>query len=159
GVQVVDQPNRMNLAVMRTEAAVARTEDVLRNYNGRLNGRVRAWAMPFSADLASREWLLAGKRWPDGYGTGLTPNKGNRPETVEAYLAKFGKRPVEVLEELGVLGPNVLLAHCVGVDSAEVDAMARTGAKVALCPTAALKMGSGLSARGPILLEMLRKGV
>jgi cytosine/adenosine deaminase-related metal-dependent hydrolase len=158
GSQVVDSPNPLNLPVMPVSRAVSQMEEVARTYDGRLDGRVRAWTMPFAADYCSRELLVAAKEIADRYHTGMTLHQTNSPASVEAHLRKHGKRPVEYLEEIGVLGPNVLLAHVVGLDDAEVDCLARTQTKAVMCPTAALKMGAGITARG-MLPEMLARGV
>ena len=82
----------------------------------------------------------------------------NSPGAVKACLSQHGKRPTEYLEEIGVLGPNVLLAHVLGLDEAEVDSMAHTGTKAVVCPTAAIKGGAGMTNSG-LLPEMLSKGV
>ena len=52
----------------------------------------------------------------------------------------------------------MVLAHAVGLDQAEIDCLARTGAKVVVCPTAALKQGLGMTRVGT-LPEMLARGV
>lgn len=158
GHQVVDQPNPLHLPVTSTEQSIARMEETIQRYDRRLNGRVRAWAMPFAADYCSTELLVAAKRLADQYQTGITLHQSNAPASVEAHLQKYGKRPVEYLEEIGVLGPNMLLAHVIGLDRAEVEAMARTQTKAVMCPTAALKMGTGVTQKG-LLPEMLERGV
>ena len=71
-LQVVDRPNPLNLPVTSTEAAVRSMEDTIRDYDQRLDGRVRAWAMPFAPMYASPELLVAAKRLADEHGTGLT---------------------------------------------------------------------------------------
>ena len=158
GRQVVDMPNPLNLPVTSLEQAVSQIEEVVRNYDGRLDGRVRSWAMPFAADYCSRELLLAAKEIADRYRTGMTLHQGNSQSSVDASLRKYGKRPVEYLEDIGVLGPNLLLSHVVGLNEAEVDCLARSGTKAVMCPTAALKMGHGITSKG-MLPEMLEKGV
>ncbi|MEU7577557.1 amidohydrolase [Streptomyces sp. NPDC041068] len=65
---------------------------------------------------------------------------------------QHGMRPVELLESLGVLGPDTLLAHAVDLTDAEIAAIARTGTKVAHCPVSNLKLGCGI-ARVPELLD------
>jgi cytosine/adenosine deaminase-related metal-dependent hydrolase len=158
GSQVVDSPNPLNLPVMPVSRAVSQMEETVRAYDGRLDGRVRAWTMPFAADYCSRELLVAAKEIADRYHTGMTLHQTNSPASVDAHLQKYGKRPVEYLEEIGVLGPNVLLAHVVGLDDLEVECLARTQTKAVMCPTAALKMGAGITAWG-MLPEMLARGV
>jgi cytosine/adenosine deaminase-related metal-dependent hydrolase len=158
GAQVVDQPNPINIPVTSTQDSIAIMEKTIKTYDHRLNDRVRAWAMPFAADYATEELLIAAKRLADQYHSGLTLHQSNDPPSVQASLDKFGKRPIEYLESIGVLGPNVLLAHLIGLDDHEVEAMARTQTKAVMVPTAALKMGRGTGSQGK-LPEMLQKGI
>src|SRR5438105_3067474 len=57
----------------------------------------------------------------------------------------FNRRPLELLEDLGFLGPDVWLAHCVHVNDADIRRMAATGTAVAWCPTSNLRLGSGFA--------------
>jgi cytosine/adenosine deaminase-related metal-dependent hydrolase len=69
-------------------------------------------------------------------------------ETVDeqAYCqTTFGRRPLELLEDLGFLGPDVWLAHCVHVDDHDIRRMATTGTAVAWCPTSNMRLGSGFA--------------
>jgi cytosine/adenosine deaminase-related metal-dependent hydrolase len=69
-------------------------------------------------------------------------------ETVdeEAYCReKFDRRPVELLDELGWLGSDVWLAHCVHLNEVDVRRIARTRTAVAWCPTSNLRLGSGVA--------------
>jgi len=64
----------------------------------------------------------------------------------EAYCRQtFGMRPVELLEDLGWLGPDVWLAHCVHLSDVDVARIAGTETAVAWCPTSNLRLGSGLA--------------
>lgn len=65
---------------------------------------------------------------------------------------QHGMRPVELLDALGVLGPDTLLAHAVDLTDAEIATLARTGTSVAHCPVSNLKLGCGI-ARVPDLLD------
>ncbi|MEU1591544.1 amidohydrolase [Streptomyces sp. NPDC005708] len=58
---------------------------------------------------------------------------------------RYGKRPVELLDSLGLLGPDLLLAHAVELTGPEVAALARTGTSVAHCPVSNLKLGCGIA--------------
>ncbi len=158
GWQVTDRPNPLNLPVYGTSEAVTLMEETIQKYDHRLDDRVRAWAMPFSAGFASDELLVAAKGLADKYQTGMTLHHIVSPQAVEASMKQYGKRPTEHLEEIGVLGPNVLLSHALGVDEAEIESLARTGAKVVMNPTAAVKGGMGMTRTG-MLPEMLERGV
>ena len=158
GRHVTDLPNSLNLPVYSTDEALAITRETIEKFNQRLEGRVRAWSMPFSAGFASPELLVAAKELADQYGTGMTLHHSNSPQAIESSERQHGMRPTERLEDLGVLGPNVLLAHVLGLDETEVDCIARTQTKAVVCPTAAIKGGAGMTRTG-ILPEMLAKGV
>ena len=64
---------------------------------------------------------------------------------VATVEVKHGRRPVELLDSLGLLGPDVLLAHAVDLTGPEIAALARTGTAVAHCPVSNLKLGCGIA--------------
>lgn len=78
----------------------------------------------------------------------------NRQERLLVRRAK-GRSDVLHLERLGISGPRAVLAHGVHLTDAEMRRMARLGTRVAHCPSANLKLGSGI-ARVP---EMLAAGI
>ncbi|MBM3223237.1 MAG: amidohydrolase family protein [Candidatus Tectomicrobia bacterium] len=158
GEHMTDQPNPLRLPVYSLDEAVRRMEHTIQRYNHCLDDRVRAWAMPFDAAFCSDALLQAAKGLADQYHTGLTLHQSNRPATVQMYRESYGKRPVEYLEDLGVLGPNVLLSHVIDLDNREIAAIARTDTKTVMCPTAALKMGSRMTATAQ-LPEMVAQGI
>lgn len=158
GRHVTDRPNPVNLPQSSTAEAVSDMEDVIRDFDHALEDRVRAWAMPFSEAFCSRELLEAAKELSVRYQTGLTLHHSNTPQSKQASMRDRGKLPTEYLEETGFLGPGTTLAHCLGLDMAEVDCMARTGTRAVMCPTAAIKGGSGMT-RTALLPEMLERGV
>ena len=49
-----------------------------------------------------------------------------------------------VYEHYGLLGPKMLLGHCIHMTAREVGVIAETGAKPVFCPTSNLFLGSGL---------------
>ncbi len=58
---------------------------------------------------------------------------------------KFGCTPAQYAEDLGWLGPDVWHAHCVHLDTAGIQAFARTGTGVAHCPGSNMRLGSGIA--------------
>jgi cytosine/adenosine deaminase-related metal-dependent hydrolase len=72
-------------------------------------------------------------------------------ERLEAY----GGREVHYLQSMGALQPNLVMAHCVWLTPVEQEMVASSGASVAHCPSANMKLGSGFA---PIP-EMLELGI
>ncbi len=156
GVSDLDAP--FPLPRYGTEEGVRRTEAFLRKWNGRLDGRLRAWAMPFSPESCSAALLSGVKRAADELGTGLTIHHGSGPGVRRESLARHGLGPTQYLESLGLLGPNVLLAHAPGLGDDEIECLARTGTAVATCPVMNAKRGNGTAQHGR-MPELLEKGI
>ena len=70
-------------------------------------------------------------------------------------LEKVGCRPVEYMEKLGWVGPDVFYAHAIHLSQEEIELLAETGTGVAHCPSSNMRLGSGIA---PIR-EMLDAGV
>lgn len=70
-------------------------------------------------------------------------------------LDMVGKRPLEYMESLGWLGPDVWFAHAVHLTSSEIDILAETRTSVSHCPSSNMRLGSGIAK----IPEMLKKGV
>ena len=71
-------------------------------------------------------------------------------------VAKYGKTPVRYLKDLGVLGPNLILAHSLWMDSEELQILADYGCSVAHNPASNMKLASGYKFRYE---EMKEKGI
>lgn len=78
---------------------------------------------------------------------------------VATVVERHGKRPVELLDSLGLLGPDVLLAHAVDLTDAEIAALARTGTAVAHCPVSNLKLGCGIARVTDLLVAGVTVGL
>jgi len=158
GECVSDQEAPFPLPRYSTSEGVKKTAAFLGKWQGRLDGRIRAWAMPFSPETCSADLLRGVKRVADEHQTLLTLHHGSGPQARKDYQARYGKTPTEYLESLGVLGANVVLAHSLGVDDSEIECLVRTGTKVAMCPVTAAKGGRGVPEHGR-MPELLAKGV
>ncbi|MFT5874256.1 MAG: cytosine/adenosine deaminase-related metal-dependent hydrolase [Clostridium sp.] len=60
-------------------------------------------------------------------------------------MEKFNKRPLEYMESLGWLGPDVWFAHGIHFNDDELNLLARTGTGVAHCPISNMKLSSGIA--------------
>jgi len=58
-------------------------------------------------------------------------------------LERFGKRPLELMEDLGWTGDDVWYAHGIHLDDAEVDRVAEARTGIAHCPSSNMRLGAG----------------
>ena len=66
-----------------------------------------------------------------------------RDEAAELEAANGGRRTVELLADAGVFEGQVLAAHCVWLDEADLAILAEADVAVAHCPVSNMKLGSG----------------
>ena len=74
---------------------------------------------------------------------------------VNTCKERYNCSPVQHLEQLGLLTPNTLAAHCVMLDDQEIALLAQRGVKVSHCPESNMKLASGTA---PVV-KMLEAGL
>jgi 8-oxoguanine deaminase len=89
------------------------------------------------------------------YGVRLHTHLAETQDEEAFCLEQFGYRPVEYMEALGWVGPDVWFAHSVHINTAEIGLYAQTGCGVAHCPSSNMRLASGVA---PIL-KMMAAGV
>jgi 5-methylthioadenosine/S-adenosylhomocysteine deaminase len=102
-----------------------------------------------SDDLIKRVKTLAAK-----YRSPITIHVSEGLGDLHHNLENYGKRTVERLRDTGLLGPDVILAHCVNLDESEIDIIAQTKAGVAHNPMSNMLNAVGVA---PILKMLERK--
>jgi cytosine/adenosine deaminase-related metal-dependent hydrolase len=106
---------------------------------------------PFSVtDELLRESAELGRR----LGVRMHTHLAETVDEDEFCQQKFGCGPVDYVEQVGWLGDDVWLAHCVHLSSSDIAKFAATGTAVAHCPSSNGRLGSGIA---PIP-ELLAKG-
>lgn len=78
----------------------------------------------------------------------------------EAYcLATHGLRPLDYMESVGWVGPDVWYAHGIHFNDGEIQRLAKTGTGIAHCPTSNLRLGSGICPVPKMLQHGVRVGI
>ncbi len=158
GRWVWDLPPEPDVYRQTTDEAIANLEQTLHDHRSVAGGRIQAWSMVVGHTTCSDALWRAARDAADRYRTGLNFHMSPAAADPEGFLAQFGRRPIEHLSELGVLGPDTVLVHCVHVDDHEVSLLAHHGCSVAHCPTTALKVAYGVTQIGK-MPEMVAAGV
>ena len=105
---------------------------------------VAGWVTLVGHDLASDELLVGAADLARELGTGMTMHLSPTSSDPERYLERTGRRPIEHLGDLGVLGRHLLIGHGVWLDDAEVDLVLSSDTALAYCPWAYLRLGQGV---------------
>ncbi|MDR7539714.1 MAG: 8-oxoguanine deaminase [Armatimonadota bacterium] len=129
-----------------TETALAETEDAVRRFHDpRPGAMVRVAVAPCSPFSVTPRLMRESAELARRLGVRLHTHIAETMEEETYCQATFGRRPVQLLEDLGWVGPDVWLAHCVHVNPSEVSTFARTATGVAWCPASNLRLGSGVA--------------
>lgn len=118
-------------------------------------GRVQVWVGLEHLFYCSKEMFATARAFSHEYGVRIHTHSSEQNEEVEAVVQHFGKRPIDLFHEYGILSDKTAIAHCVWVNEDEIKRLADTGTSVAHCPTSNAKLAGGIA---PIL-EMQRAGI
>lgn len=87
--------------------------------------------------------------------TGFHISVSESPDDLYDSTQKYGCRPVQRLQNAGVLTPDSLLAHCTYVDDVGLDIIRRSGSSIVNCPESDLFNSTGCC---PVF-KILEKGI
>lgn len=139
-----------------TEDSINESVDLMHRWHGKADGRIRYGFAPRWQLWNTTELLQEIKQEADkNPGVGIHGHAGEIEYEINAMIEQTGHRNFVYLEKIGVVGPNVQMAHCIWLDDDEYRVMAETGSNALHCPCCNTKLGSGI-ARVP---EMLEKGI
>ena len=130
---------RGGLPRMRQESPAA----YLRQLESLREGGVRVGLAPHSVRACPRDWLEELGRYAAGEGLPLHVHACEQPREIEECLAEHGRRPIELLERTGCLGPHVTVVHATHADGAELDLLAESGTTICACPTTEADLADG----------------
>ena len=112
------------------------------------DGRVDIWFAIRQVMTCSRELIAMVGESAKEFHTGIHAHLCEHKDEVSFCLQNYKKRPAEFLEEMGILGPNLLTAHNVMLSDHDIALMAERGVKMIHCPRANLS-NHGFSKSSP----------
>ena len=113
------------------------------------------WVFPHSTYTLDLDQLRAIAALAERHGARVHVHAAENAAEVAMVRERYGRSPIGVLDDVGLLGPHVTLAHAVALDDDEIACVAATGTMVSHCPLSNLKLASGVC-RVP---ELLAAGV
>jgi len=134
-------------ALVEREPAIL--EDMIRVvdrfHDSRPGAMVRVGLAPCSPFSVSRELMRDAALLARDKGVMLHTHLAENDEDIAYSLSAFGCRPGQYAEELGWTGTDVWHAHCVKLDSSEIELFSRSLTGIAHCPCSNCRLGSGIA--------------
>ena len=128
-----------------TAASIRESVALIEQWHGRGGGRIRCCFAPRFAISCTRELLSEVSELARKHKVMIHTHSSENKNECEIVEAETGRRNVAYLDSLGISGAHVLLAHCIHLDTEEMETLSRTKTNVAHCPSSNLKLGSGLA--------------
>ena len=123
--------------------------------NGMADGRIKVFLGPHSPYTASEELLVKVRELADEYNMGIHIHVSETQKEINDSMEERGIRPFEYLEKIGLLGPDVVAAHCVWLSDEEIEIIKKHDVKVSHNPCSNMKLASGVA---PVS-KLMEKGV
>jgi 5-methylthioadenosine/S-adenosylhomocysteine deaminase len=128
---------------------------LLEEWHGKADGRIRYCFAPRFAISCTRELLEQVGRLSRERGVMIHTHASENRTECEIVEQETGMRNVAYLDQVGLTGSHVALAHCVHLTDEEIETLLQTKTNVVHCPSSNLKLGSGIA---PIA-DLLERGV
>jgi cytosine/adenosine deaminase-related metal-dependent hydrolase len=124
-------------------------------WNGAGDGRLAVWFGPRTPGGVTPELYREISALARERNMGITVHLAEVQADRTYLKEQFGQTPAEFAQDVGLVGPNVLLVHAVWMDANDIAILARTDTNVSHNPASNAKLASGIA---PIP-EMLAAGV
>ena len=135
------------------DAVLKETLSLMGRWHMHDNGRLRYLFAPRFSLSCTDGLLKEIARLSSRHNILVHTHASENKEEVRQVLQRTGLGNIEYLDSMGLVGHNVLLAHCIWAKNRELSILQNRGATVLHCPLANLKLASGI-APVPAMLDM-----
>ncbi|CAG0996656.1 5-methylthioadenosine/S-adenosylhomocysteine deaminase [Methanosarcinales archaeon] len=136
-----------------SETKLKNREKFVKKWNGAANGRITTMYAPHSAASCSKEFLIKVKELARKDGARIHIHVLETEDELKLMKKSYGMCSINLLNNINMLGPNVLAAHCIWLSDDDIEILKNKQVNVVHCPTSNMALGAGL-ARVPEMLEI-----
>jgi cytosine/adenosine deaminase-related metal-dependent hydrolase len=127
-----------------TDESLEEVERLAKKWHGAAGGKLRVAYCPRFAVSCTDRLLRGAAARALSNGFLVHTHASENAEEVALVMQRTGKRNVAYLDDVGISGSHVVLAHVIHTDEAERALLAARGTTVAHCPSSNLKLASGV---------------
>lgn len=120
-------------------------ENLHRRYGSSPNSKISVLVSPSNVQWVSDDFLQHTKEYAQRFQTGIHIHLVESFYQKEYGLRTWSKTPVEHLNDLGFLGPEVSCAHAVWLTEGDIELMANSGATVCHNASSNLRLKNGIA--------------
>ena len=112
----------------RLQRSMDAAEALAETWHGQESGRITVRISPGGPGYMSMDGMARSRELADRLGLGINVHIAELPGETEFAEKLYGKRPVEIGMETGVLGPDAIAIHCVFLNDSDIAMLAESGA-------------------------------
>lgn len=144
--------------VQKEEVILQDSERLINRYHDNSKFAMQRIALaPCSPFSVSRELMVQARDLARRKGVMLHTHLAETQDEEAFCLEKYGMKPVELMEDLEWIGPDVWFAHVIHVNSDEIRRL--KGCGVAHCPSSNMKLSSGICPTTELLKGGVKLGI
>jgi 5-methylthioadenosine/S-adenosylhomocysteine deaminase len=141
--------------LLSLDGALALAEQLVARCSASQGGRVQFRYGPACENSASADLFRQVRQLADHHRVGIHFHLAESEIGWQNIQRRYGKTPVRYLHDLGLLGPDVLAAHCIWLSDEDIHLLKETGTSVSYNPECHMKLALGIA---PVY-KMLEAGV
>ncbi len=142
------------------DAILADTEAMIKRFHDPKPGSMcRVAVAPCSPFSVTPQLMRESASLARRHGVRLHTHLAETLDEERFCIDRFGRRPLELMEELGWTGDDVWYAHGIHLDDAEVDRVAEAKTGIAHCPSSNMRLGAGACRVEDLVLAGARVGL
>ena len=130
--------------VEEEDAILAHTEEMIHRFHDPAPGSMcRVVVAPCSPFTVTPQLMRDSAELARRHGVRLHTHLAETLDEERFCLDRFGKRPLDLMQELGWSGDDVWFAHGIHFNDAEIVRVAETATGIAHCPSSNMRLGAG----------------
>ena len=134
--------------------SIDKTVDLIGRYHGAENGRISVWFGPHAPYSCGPESYARAARLARELGVGVHTHLCETRDELKTIRDRYGKDPVQYLDDAGVLDVPCVMAHCIYLTDEQIARLAEKRETVGMvyCPISNMKIADGV-ARIPEIIK------
>lgn len=119
----MERPWNPSLVAKGLDAA----QDLFETWHGKADGRITTRISPAGPGYLSDKGIEQSRDLAKKHGVGINIHIAEVPGETEFVTKRYGKRPMELGRDLGILTPQTIGFHCVFLTDSDIEIMLETG--------------------------------
>ena len=139
-----------------TKAEIKNMQELADNFHNEESGRIKYGFAPRFVLSCSESLLKETKDMMNDFpGSVYHTHSSENEDEIKTVRKEHNKENIEYFDSINVLDDHTVLAHCIHVNDKEKQILKDQNVRVAHCPSANLKLGSGIAA----IPDYLKRGI